>query len=302
MKRIFVLLVFLCCINIALAATVTTVENVPVKGKGFVALLSYDPAPAQPGKYVTLFIKVENRGEDVIEDARYKLIPEYPFMLKKGEDPIKYFGTIGAAQQVLLEYNLYVAKDAIEGTYPIKLRLCFDEACESGMDKELRITVRTGGEPKVEIGLEQTDIFHGGKRGEFTLFVVNRGDLDVTYLIVEVMPTEQFELISPGRVYIGEMESDDFETAEFEIYIPETVATKSTQRVRVPVYVEYTDENGKEYSETQSLWIKIYSKSDLIKMGLARDYDKFVRYVGSAFGLVILLIVIYNFYKRKFKA
>jgi len=294
MKKLALILCLLICLSPILAST-----EIVTAGRGFVvALLDYDPSPAQPGQYVTIYLKVENRGDE-IKDALYKLEPEYPFSLKPGEDPERYFGTIGSYQQILLEYDLFVAEDAPEGTYPIKIKLCTDENCTTSVEKEIEITVQTGGTPGIEVGLEDFDIFSGGKRGKVTIHVVNRGDLDVKYLVIELLPTEQFDIISPSRIYIGEMESDDFETAEFEIYVHENVAKDVSQKIQLPVYLDYTDANDKKYSESQSVYLKVYSQSDLIKMGLKRDYDKTKQYFILGVSAIVALFLIYRFYKKR---
>jgi len=304
MKKLALIIgLILLLVPIALADATTstraTVTDIATEGKGFAAPLYYDPSPAQPGQFVTLFIKVENRGGDEIKDALYRLEPEYPFSLKKGEDSDRYFGTIGARQQVLLEYDLYVDEEAVEGTHTVDLRLCVDRNCTKSLKKEIEITVLTGGIPGIEAGLEAADVFSGGIRGTVTLNIVNRGDLDVKYLVMELMPIEQYEIISPSRIYIGEMESDDFETAEFDIYFHENVALDASQRIQLPVFLEYTDANDKKYSESQSVYLKVYSQKDLTKMGLSADYNQTMQYVMLGIGALFVLFLAWRYYKKK---
>lgn len=302
-KIIFAILVLLLVIPLAAEASVTraTYDEQSEVGAGFIALLSYEPSPAQPGNYLTLFIKVENKGGDKITDALYRLESKYPFSLKKGEEADRHFGTIGSQQQVLLEYDLYIDEKALEGTHDIILKLCLNHDCSNYLEKKIEIYIQTGGIPGIEVGLENFDIFSGGKKGTVTLNIVNRGDLDVKYLVMELMPTEQFEILSPNRIYIGEMESDDFETAEFDIFVYETVAFDAGQRMQMPVYLDYLDVNDKKYSETRSTYLKVYSPLEMTRMGLKQDNTKLYYAIGAIAGLVALF-VIYRHFKKKEKS
>ncbi|MBD3262816.1 hypothetical protein GF374_00360 [Candidatus Woesearchaeota archaeon] len=303
-KIIFTVLIVLLLIPVASAVssvTRSTYTSIATGGAGFVTLLDYDPSPAQPGQFLILYIKVENSGGDDITNAKYILEPKDPFVFKGGEDAERVFGTIGSQQQVLLEYDLYVDEDAYEGTYTIPLKLCLDQNCDDFIKKEIDITVQTGGIPGIEVGLEESDIFKGGKRGQITLHVINRGDLDAKYLVMELMPTKQFEIISPSRIYVGEMESDDFETAEFDIFINGDVASDATQRIDLPVFLDYSDANDKKYSETQSVGLTVYSNSDMAKMSLGSNSHSTTQYFMIVIGALIVIFLAYKYYfKKKF--
>jgi|GEM_PF-2193645 len=284
-------------------------ESIPTSGVGlgivnssaeetFVAPVEYDPAPAEPNNYLTLYIKAENSGGKPIENAYYKLELEYPFTFKQGEEAIRYFGAIGAKQQVQLEYDLFVDKNVIAGQYPIYLKLCYDSTCKDGIRKEIMINVKTGGVPKIEVGFEEFDILSGGKTGKVTLHVINRGDLDTKYVLLELTPTEKFKILSPNKIYVGELQSDDFETAQFEIYVNENI--NGSEKLMLPVNLEYTDANSKDYSETVTLYLDLYSRADLLQMGKIKDYS-FVKNI--AFILIVVLVFggIANFiYRKKF--
>jgi len=296
MKKIL-FAIALILLMVPITGAITSSQAVASEGTGFITLLSYDPSPAQPGQFLTLFIKVEPTGGDAILDALYRLEPTHPFSLKKGEDAERYFGKIGNQQQVLLEYDLFVAEDAIEGTYQIPLKLCLDLTCTNYLEKEIDITVLTGGVPGIEVGLEDFDIFSGGKTGTVTFHIVNRGDLDVKYLVMELLPTEQYEIISPSRIYIGEMDSDDFETAEFKIYVNENVAQDAGQKIELSTFLDYTDANDKKYSETTSNNLRVYSTGELSKMNLGTGTSS-SQYLLMLLGASVVIFLLYRHYKK----
>lgn len=258
----------------------------------------YDPFPASPGEYVTIWIKVENWGGQDMLNSVFQLKPNYPFSLDPGDNGIEIKGRIGSFQQVLLEYKVRVDASALEKTYTdeLFLRLCSDMDCK-GWIKEipLRISVNPGGEPKLEVGIQDADIFYGGKKGSVTLNIVNRGNLDIKFLVVELQPADNYEILSPNRIYIGELESDDYDTITFDIYVKNDVAKSMSETLPLTVLLDYSDVNDKEYMEWINTSIKVYSVADMKKMQLISSSN-----TGLYIAIVVILIIVYFGY-RKFK-
>ena len=264
-----------------------------------VSQTNYDPSPAKPGKYVTLFLKAENSGTTEAKNVIFELELEYPFSFKPGEEATKSIVSMGSEEAILLEYDLLVDKNALAGTYTEYLKLCLDSQCESFAKTPLTITVQTGGTPKIEVGLETSDTFSSGTKGTVTVHIVNRGLLDTKFLVVELQPADEYEIISPSRLYIGELQSDDFETADFTIYMKENIAVDQSETITLPVLLEYSDTNDKEYSETSGVDLRVYSKTDLAKLNLMPTK-------GGAYQQILLIIVglaavfiLYRWYKKK---
>lgn len=101
-----------------------------------VSLLRYTPFPAEPGSYVTLTFKIENKASGDANDVRIRLSPEYPFSIDNnsvvrvqnsadtipiGNNQIVSLGKIPVSQYTVIEYNVRVASDTLEGYKNIKL-------------------------------------------------------------------------------------------------------------------------------------------------------------------------------------
>ncbi len=259
----------------------------------------YDPYPAEPGQYVTVWVAVQNWGDEDLDHAYFRMIPEHPFRLDSGDFGIKDAGKVFAFRERLLEFKLRVDEDAIEGTYELDLKQCSDEFCSSYIKTiPIKISVKTGGEPRIRVGIEDSATFTGGKNGGITLNIVNRGKLDIKFLTLTLLPGEEYEILSTPEVYIGELESDDFETADFTIFMKEDVAMETTSYATLPVRVEYTDSNNRDYDERAQVDLKVYSQEDLVRFGLASKGG------GGSSYLIILLIIVgagYWYWRRRKK-
>ncbi len=298
MKKIFVPL-FLILI-IATASAATTVKTPTTKNylsvtespNLIIKSTNYDPSPAEPGKYVDVWIVVQNLGNKKIQRSWLKIKPEYPFSLNPGETGIEEVALIPAGREELMEYRLRVDDQAIEGTYDFDVVLCETPTCEIELRKtSIDIAVRTGGKPKLEIGLESSTVFLPETLGEITISAVNKGKLGIKFLTIEVMDSEEYELISPARVYLGELDSDDFETEDFRVY-----THSSTGIINVPVKVEYSDENFKEYTSIENIEFKVFSEKDAKNIGLVST-----KKTGKYFALAAIILLAFLYRRRKKK-
>ena len=103
------------------------------------------------------------------------------------------------------------------------------------------------------------------------------------------MPTSRFTVISPQEVYVGNIDSDDYETAEFDIYVEKS----SSKNLMLPLHLEYMDANNKPYSKDIEVALVLYSKEELKKLG-------FVQKSNPLIGISIVLASIgIGFYIRR---
>ena len=91
-----------------------------------VTLVNQDPDPAEPGSYVDVRLKFENRGSGASDEITVELIPEFPFSFDTGEDGIEYLGTVHGKQVdalgAIVKYKVRVDADAVEGDNELKVR------------------------------------------------------------------------------------------------------------------------------------------------------------------------------------
>jgi len=264
-----------------------------------VAMTNYDPSPAKPGKFVTVYLKAENPGGDEVKNAYFLLEPSYPFSFQPGEIATRDVNTMGPGEQFLLQYNLLVDKNALEGTYTQYLKLCFDTNCTSFAKTSFDISVQPGGTPSIEASLESSDTFSGGKTGTVTLQVINRGSLNTKYMITELKQGDEFDLISPPRIYIGELTSDDSQTVDYKIYVKAGIAANKTTAIKLPLLVEYSDANDKEYSQVYYVPLTVYSMEDLTKLNLVPNQNAMYRQILMAIIGLAAVYMIYKWYKKK---
>jgi len=65
-----------------------------------------------------------------------------------------------------------------------------------------------------------------------------------------------FEILSNPEVYIGKLDSDDYETADFNL----VMGANAPSQVPLPLKVEYRDSNGRLYSKDAPLSLRLFQE------------------------------------------
>jgi len=293
-QRAFLIVLLLAILVLPVAAEVPSVriENI---ANVTLTPIEYEPYPAQPNQIVHLWIKVQNVGEESLDDATFKLIPEYPFSLPEGYSGILREGDLKAGESRILEYDIKVAKDAVEGYYDLTVGACADTDCNNYQKMAFQLYVNTGGVAKIETLVDNFDSITGGSPGSITLSIVNRGDLDIKFLVLSIGKSDAYTLLNPDKIYVGELASDDFETINLNLYASPNIT--KTKDVTMPITLEFTDINDKEYTLNQDVTFPVYSKEDLSKYNLTKSSNSGSMLLVIAF--FVLIIAAYFIWKKK---
>ncbi|MCX9010653.1 MAG: COG1361 S-layer family protein [Candidatus Methanoperedens sp.] len=86
-----------------------------------ISLVKYDPYPVSPGSDFSVWVEVENAGDNDVSGASVEFIPKYPFSIKSGESAVKYPGTIRKNDKAGYRFDVHVDKNALVGTNTIEL-------------------------------------------------------------------------------------------------------------------------------------------------------------------------------------
>jgi hypothetical protein len=106
---------------VVLGAPLTGVQGSRIQAN----FMSQDPDPADAGKDVDLRWQVVNTMSSTVENLRFHLDVEYPFLFEAGDSPDKDLGASAGTNDnkifYVLHYKLRVADNAVKGTYNVTL-------------------------------------------------------------------------------------------------------------------------------------------------------------------------------------
>jgi hypothetical protein len=84
-------------------------------------LIKYDPYPVSPDSDFSIWVQLENVGDNDISAVSIELVQKYPFSIKSGDSAVKYPGTIRKDDKILYKFSVHVDKNALVGTNKIEI-------------------------------------------------------------------------------------------------------------------------------------------------------------------------------------
>lgn len=251
--------------------------------------VSMTPNEAAPGEIASIRIGIENDGNDEITDvsvvldltgidvpfAPYDSSSEYSFD-QIDEDDIEY-----------AKFKIIALSNSNSGIYKIPLSISYTEDGQVKTKNSL-IGITVNSEPIIGVSVED-GLLLKGKDNEIEIRVVNKGLSDIRFLEIELESSTYFNLLSQKNIYIGDIDSDDFDSTNLKIYFKDNIPSI----VNIPVSIIYKDRVNNKYNEGVVLPVRVYTKNEAIGLGLMKKSNTLTYII-----VVIVLIVDYIVYKR----
>lgn len=281
------------------------IKDLTIKVQSKDAILSvesYDTVPevVVPGSRAKLTINLKNYATSLLKDVKVTLElgksgDEATPFAPVGSTNEKVISAIDAQSSVPLEFNFLADPDAKPNVYKVPLKLQYSDVLSKNYSKTLTLALVVGVEPDVAVYIDTTSLYTAGETGDVSVKIVNKGLIDIKFLNVKLEKSEKYKVLSPYEVYIGNIDSDDYETADFKLSIGKTKENK----VLLPLAIEYKDANNHDYRKNVNLDLILYSKSEAKKLGLTKGNGKW--------GIYAVIIIAaagffaYRFWKRRRK-
>jgi hypothetical protein len=259
------------------------------------------------GDELTLSIGLENIADSYIKNIKVNLqlveavssqtgttVNAVPFA-PIGSSNEKVVKLLEAGKQTMLTFKLICDVNAEPQVYKIPTTLTYEDDNGKEHTKSTIVSVKVGQEPDLLVILDNNDPFIIGKTDTLSVRFINKGLIDVKLLTAEIVENEFFEVLSSKISYIGNIDSDDYETTEFTIKCKSCVDGK----IPIPLSFEFLDANNHRYTKQIELSQKVYSPEKAIEEGLEKKSN--IQGYLIAVGIVILGIVVYRIFRNKKK-
>jgi len=255
------------------------------------------PIIFEPNKIGTLILTLNNLASVTLKDITVKLeiedenIPFAPIN-ETNENRIQI---IESGNEKNVTFNLIALSNAIAGTYKIPVTITYFDMLGKKYTKNVIIGLQIRTQPDLLVIHDQTTIVKNNAKNTIPILIVNRGKSKITFVTVELLePHNGFILLGPNIYYIGGINSDDSETAEYEIFV-----NTSSKQITIPVKIIYKDELENHYELIENVKVNVFDKEDAIKYGYEKPVatDPLIVAIGG----IILLYIVYKFIWQKFK-
>ena len=243
--------------------------------------VSIDKKTLEPGSSGIVKIKLANKADSILKNIKVTLglgdLPLVPIDSTNEKSIYK----IDSRQSYEFEFKVLAKPNADSGVYKVPLSVSYLDELGKNYLKNVTIGLIIGAKPDLSITLDDSEIYESGKSGEIFVKIVNKGVTDIKFMNIKLMPSDNYRILSNEEVYIGNIDSDDYETADFELFI----GGSKEKKVSLPVVLEYKDANNNDFKERIELTLDLYSASEAKKFGLKKGNG----FVGN---LVIVVIVV----------
>ena len=263
------IIAFLLFVNMSSAITVNDVEVDPI-------------GPGQEGR---LEITIKNTLNDDVEEVSLSLdLTNLPFTTVGSSEYTQEEITENDKESFV--FRLRADATAKAGDYKIPYTLTYKNASSP---KKGTIGVRITAKPDISYTIS-TDSPVVGTKGKINLKLINTGLGEARFVVVKISPID-YTLLSDSEIYIGSVDSDDFESATFDVIF-------NSRDAELFGTIEYRDIENKAYSIPISSDIDVYTNEEAIKQGIIKKSNAPV-YITIIIILIIVWIVWRAIAKRR---
>ena len=221
-----------------------------------------------PGTMTKVSFVLENLADNTLSDVKLNLdiysevttttgvtFVELPFT-PIGSGNEKTLKNLAARQSKEIAFDLFTDADAESKAYKVPYTLTYSDSAGNNYTREGVLGLIVESSPDLSINLESREGIYAGAKGTVEIKIVNKGFSDVKFLDVMLSDTDMYEIVSNPEQYIGELDSDDYETAEYTLMMSRT----AKDQILLPLQVEYRDANGRLYTQKMDLELKVSQK------------------------------------------
>ncbi|MBN1543839.1 COG1361 S-layer family protein [Candidatus Woesearchaeota archaeon] len=234
-----------------------------------------EPARIAPGSTGKLNIKLKNLADSLMKDVNVKLdltLESIPRSATGAEssilfDALPFAPTTSASEKripsikpggtSILSYDLMVYPDAASRVYKLPVIITYKDEVGTEFEKNEIVGVVVGAMPDVYVVIDSSDLIAGKKTGKVSFKFVNKGVTDIKFLDVTLKETADFKITSSNEEYIGNIDSDDFESVDFAVYLGNNGDAKEGSVIEFPLHIEFKDANNVDYSNDLKLTYSI---------------------------------------------
>jgi len=257
--------------------------------------VSSNPAEVAPGGIASITLEIENIFNYDVYNLNVKLdlsgedVPFAPYQSSSE----KFLDKLRHGDDENFKFKLIALPSTPTGIYKIPVEISYTHKEGNDTPKGPKtgvISVTVNSEPELKIYLEDSDVLIKGKENTFSIRIINSGLADVKFVYLIAGDAARIEFISEQEQYMGDIDSDDFDSAEFKIYLEEDASNS----ISLPVILKFKDATNKEFQEVKTLTLKTYSLKEAQSLGLVKK-PNYIPYI------VIGVLVIGYFVRRYFK-
>jgi len=277
-KTIFLaILVINLIVGLASALTISSVESMP--------------GEINSGEKVTLSLTIENNLDQDVENVVVTLdLKDVPFAPYHSSNEVS-FEKIKEDKEKTAEFDLIADSDAESMAYKIPVKISYTIGGNESLSEGV-ISLIINARSEIQVNVEDSLLIKG-RNADLKIKVINSGLGNAKLLSVEIKPVVGIKITDNEKKYIGDIDSDDFDTADFKVKVSE----KAPSIINLPVEISYRDSRNNEITEIKNVVLNIYTEKQAISLGLIKKSSVLNIIIG-----IVIFLILYFIYRKIKKA
>jgi hypothetical protein len=188
-----------------------------------------------------------------------------------------------------MDFDLMVYPGAASKVYKLPIILTYKDSENNEYTRNDVIGIVVGDTPDIYAVIDSSDLVAGKKNGKVSFKFVNKGVTDIKFLDVVLKENGDYKIISSKEEYIGNIDSDDFESIEFSIYLNNNDDAKEESMLEFPLHITFKDANNIDYAKDITLKYQIRTPEE---KGEAKGTSAMIIAV-----VVVIMLIVWIGYK-----
>jgi hypothetical protein len=261
-----------------------------------IASVVQEPTQFSPGSTGKLVFTLENRADAVLRNIQLKLdlssadLPLSP--IKSSGDA--YFAKLSAREKGELTFDMLVPPSAKTGVYKIPVSLSYEDELGNGYSRDSTVSAVVYAPPQMMVSVDRSDVLTAGKQGKVFIAFTNRGLSDVKRLSAKISDGDGFQVLSTAENYLGDINSDDFETVEVSLFVTSTGGI-----IKIPVKYSFLDEFNNMNTKSELVDARVYTTEEITALQLGVATGGLNNILFGLAAVVVLYLLYRHFFKRK---
>ena len=258
-----------------------------------VVSIATKPVQFLPGQKGDADIVIKNTADSTLKNIKVTMdlssatVPFAPL----GKSTTYMINNMAGGEEETATFEIIATPEAISGIYKIPLTITFSDNVGNDYTSSEIVSLIVGGTPDLLVNVEPEKLFLSGTTGDIRVNIINKGLVDVKYVTVKIENTDNFELLSNDEIYIGNIDSDDFDSASFSIHISPSFSGD----LSIPMTLTYMSANNDAFEVDETLEMRVYTASEAQSLGLISKSS-----ASTIYAAIVIVAVVYIGY-RKYK-
>ena len=230
-------------------------------------------------KYTLTFENKNNiELKDVVITLDLQNVESEALSTKSGSNQF-FLDRINGNQQKEIIINLVATPNSDSKPYLLPITIDYEDALGNSYTKSVVSSVQVYSKPELTLELDSQEKYTTGN-GRYTLSIANPSPTTAKGVELRIISQDSYEVLDGGFQYIGDLDSDDFQTLQSDIFVSDSDAA-------LQIELNYLDAYNKKITETREIPLKIYSDERLSELGIGGESQG-----GFSFTTIILLLIV----------